>query len=86
VVDDGVTGLLVPVRSPARLAAAIRVLGEDDERRAAMGAAAVSRARASFDEARIVEAVLDAYRRGAARRRWSWRVRITSSPVRTAAD
>ena len=86
VVDDGVTGLLVPVRSPARLAAAIRALGEDEERRATMGAAAVSRARASFDEVRIVEAVLDAYRRGAARRRWSRRVRLTSSPVRTAAD
>jgi glycosyltransferase involved in cell wall biosynthesis len=86
VVDDGVTGLLVPVRSPARLAAAIRELGEDDERRTAMGAAAVSRARTSFDEVRIVETVLDAYRRGAARRRGSWRVRLTSSPVRTAAD
>jgi glycosyltransferase involved in cell wall biosynthesis len=86
VVDDGVTGLLVPVRAPARLAAAIRALGEDHERRAAMGAAAVARAQASFDEDRIVEAVLDAYRRGAARRRWRWRMRVTSSPVRTAAD
>jgi len=87
VVADGVTGLLVPVRSPARLAAAIRELGDDGERRARMSAAAVARAQANFDEARIVDAVLAAYRRGAARQRW-WprRVGLTSSPARTAAD
>ena len=43
VVDDGVTGLLVPVRSPARLADAIRRLGDDEGRRAAMGVAAIAR-------------------------------------------
>ncbi len=67
VVDDGVTGILVPLRSPVALAAAIRDLGEDEARRAAMGAAAVAKARAGFDERRIVEIVLDTYRRGATR-------------------
>lgn len=61
VVDNGVTGLLVPVRSPAALAAAIENLGGDPARRAAMGAASVERARREFDEERIVAAVLDAY-------------------------
>lgn len=66
VVDDGVTGLLVPVRDPAALAAAIRALGEDEERRRAMGQAAVERALAHFDERRVVEVVLDTYREVAA--------------------
>jgi glycosyltransferase involved in cell wall biosynthesis len=86
VVDDGVTGFLVPVRAPARLATAIRALGADEDRRVAMGAAATARAHTAFDEVRIVEAVLDAYRRGGARRRWPWRERVTSSPARSAAD
>ena len=80
VVDDGVTGILVPVRAPIALAAAIRDLGEDSARRAAMGAAAVTRARANFDERRIVETVLDSYRRAATRRRW-----FRSRRSRTAA-
>jgi glycosyltransferase involved in cell wall biosynthesis len=84
VVDDGVTGVLVPLRSPVALAAAIRDLGENEGRRAAMGAAALARARANFDERRIVEIVLDSYRRAAARRRW-WRKPIISPRSRTAA-
>jgi glycosyltransferase involved in cell wall biosynthesis len=72
VVDDGVTGILVPLRAPAALTTAIRALAEDEARRVAMGIAAVARARANFDERRIVETVLDTYRRAATRRRW-WR-------------
>jgi glycosyltransferase involved in cell wall biosynthesis len=68
VVDDGVTGLLVPVRDPERLAAAIAELGDDPERRRAMGEAAVSRARGCFDERRVVDIVLSTYREVAARR------------------
>jgi glycosyltransferase involved in cell wall biosynthesis len=73
VVDDGVTGILVPLRAPIALAAAIRALGEDEARRVAMGVAAVARARANFDERRIVETVLDSYRRGPTRRRFRLR-------------
>ncbi|HET9610083.1 MAG TPA: glycosyltransferase family 4 protein [Acidimicrobiales bacterium] len=68
VVDDGVTGLLVPVRDGGALAEAIRTLGDDPARRRRMGAAAVDRARAGFDERRVVEIVLDTYREVAQRK------------------
>jgi glycosyltransferase involved in cell wall biosynthesis/FMN phosphatase YigB (HAD superfamily) len=68
VVDDGVTGLLVPVRDAEALAAAIRALGDDGERRKRMGEAAIERARAEFDEQRVVDIVLDTYRRVAGRK------------------
>jgi glycosyltransferase involved in cell wall biosynthesis/FMN phosphatase YigB (HAD superfamily) len=63
VVEPDVNGLLVPVRDAAALAAAITALGGDPERRRRMGAAAVERARAEFDERRVVDIVLDTYRR-----------------------
>jgi glycosyltransferase involved in cell wall biosynthesis len=69
VVDHGMTGLLVPVRDAAALAAAITALGDDPARRRRMGAAAAERARAEFDERRVVDIVLDTYRRVAARKR-----------------
>jgi glycosyltransferase involved in cell wall biosynthesis/FMN phosphatase YigB (HAD superfamily) len=62
VVDHDVTGLLVPVRDGEALAAAIVELGDDPERRATMGKAAVERAQERFDERRIVGTVLDTYR------------------------
>ncbi len=62
VVDDGVTGSLVPVDDPTALAEALRALQEPGPRRA-LGAAARRRARQHFDERRIVEIVLDTYRR-----------------------
>lgn len=68
VVDDGVTGLLVPVRDGEALAAAIRALGDDPERRRDMGKAAVDRALTHFDERKVVEIVLDTYRQVAARK------------------
>ena len=84
VVADGVTGLLVPVRAPAALAAAINSLGEDEDRRRSMGAAAVERAAEYFDERRVVAIVLEAYRRAAAgSRRWRRRA-VTSTPTRSA--
>jgi glycosyltransferase involved in cell wall biosynthesis len=58
----------VPVRDAAALAAAITALGGDPERRRRMGAAAVERARAEFDERRVVDIVLDTYRRVAGRK------------------
>jgi len=68
VVDDGVTGLLVPVRDGGALAGAIRTLGDDPDRRRHMGKAAVDRAQTSFDERRVVEIVLDTYRQVAQRK------------------
>jgi glycosyltransferase involved in cell wall biosynthesis len=61
VVAHDVTGLLVPVRSPERLAEAITALGEDPGRRQAMGRAGVERARRHFDERRVVERVTETY-------------------------
>ncbi|MGH9119717.1 MAG: glycosyltransferase family 4 protein [Acidimicrobiales bacterium] len=62
VVEHDVTGLLVPVRAPDRLAKAITVLGDDPDRRRTMGRAAVERAGRHFDERRVVETVLETYR------------------------
>jgi glycosyltransferase involved in cell wall biosynthesis len=69
VVDDGVTGLLVPPRDGGALAEAVRALGDDPDRRQRMGEAAVGQARSDFDERRVVEIVVDTYRRVAARKR-----------------
>ena len=69
VVADGVTGMLVPVRRADLLTAAIAELGENEPRRAAMGAAAVRKAESEFDETRVVDIVLETYRRGPTRRR-----------------
>ncbi len=53
-VEPGVTGLLVPARDPAPLAAALARLAGDPALRAAMGAAGRSRAMALYDEAMVV--------------------------------
>ena len=63
VVDDGVTGLLVPARDPVALAEAIRTLVRDPARRASMGEAAVARAREHFDMDRVVAITLETYAR-----------------------
>jgi glycosyltransferase involved in cell wall biosynthesis len=68
VVDDEVTGLLVPVRDAAALTEAIRVLGKDPSLRSTMGKAAIERAIDEFDERRVVDMVLDTYRSVAARK------------------
>ena len=61
VIDDGATGVLVPVRSPDDLAQAIGDLVDDDTRRATMGAAAIERAASHFDQTAIVRTSLEAY-------------------------
>ena len=48
-VDDGVTGLLVPARDPAKLALALADLIDDPERRHAMGRAARTAVEQHFD-------------------------------------
>ncbi|MEI8237845.1 MAG: glycosyltransferase [Actinomycetota bacterium] len=61
VVVDGVTGLLVPVRSPGELAAACVRCATNPAGRAAMGAAAVERARVVFDQQPVIERILEVY-------------------------
>ncbi len=62
VVDDGVTGLLVPVADPAALARALRMLTADRSLREQMGRAGRDKARAEFDEREVVRIVLETYR------------------------
>ena len=63
VVDDGVTGALVPLRRPDALAEAVRALGDDPARRAELGQAGRNKACREFDERAVVTRVLDAYGR-----------------------
>jgi len=60
-VSHGDTGLLVPLRDPVRLAAAIVELVEDPDLRHRMGAAGRRKAEAEFDERRLVTTTLATY-------------------------
>lgn len=62
VVDHRSNGLLVPVKDPDGLAAAISTLGESAQLRDEMGRAARAKAATSFDEKQVVERVLESYR------------------------
>jgi glycosyltransferase involved in cell wall biosynthesis len=62
-VDDGVTGLMVPLRDPPALAAALERLLESPADRARMGAAARAKAIREFDETKIIDSIIAAYRR-----------------------
>lgn len=81
VIADGVNGLLVPVRSPDALEAAIRKLGEHDALRAAMGEAGRSRAKERFDEREVVAKVLGTYREATRRRGIPWSLGESHAPV-----
>jgi len=61
VVDDGITGLLIPPRDVSRLASAIVRGAQEPELRARMGLAARERAARLFDERRVVEVTLRVY-------------------------
>jgi glycosyltransferase involved in cell wall biosynthesis/ribosomal protein S18 acetylase RimI-like enzyme len=63
VARHGVEGLLVPVRDPHRLAAAISSLLLDGPGRMRMGAAARSRAEERFDERRVLDTIVNTYGR-----------------------
>jgi glycosyltransferase involved in cell wall biosynthesis/ribosomal protein S18 acetylase RimI-like enzyme len=63
VARDGVEGILVPARDSRRLAEAIVTLVEDAGLRERLGSAARERALRRFDERRLVELVIDEYRR-----------------------
>jgi glycosyltransferase involved in cell wall biosynthesis len=62
VVDDGVTGLLVPPSRPDDLAAAIRKLLDDPAGARAMGEAGRRRVEAYFSWARVAERTETVYR------------------------
>ena len=66
-VEDGVTGLLVPPRDPDALAGAVVALLRDPARCARLGAAAANRTVTELDEGRLVTQLLDAYERVLAR-------------------
>ncbi len=68
VVDDGTTGLLVPVADTVALRNAIRALAASPEKRRAMGAAARAKAEHEFDERDVVRRVMEAYTWAADRR------------------
>jgi glycosyltransferase involved in cell wall biosynthesis len=63
VVDQGVTGLLVPVRDSRALAEAIDALVTDPIRRREIGRAGHDKARRDFDDRRVVELTLEVYSR-----------------------
>jgi glycosyltransferase involved in cell wall biosynthesis len=60
-VVDGVTGILVPPRDPAALAAAILELTSDPDRARSLGAAGRDRALRDFSEAAMTARVLEVY-------------------------
>lgn len=62
VVEHGVNGLRVPLGDVGALAAAIAELVADPHRRARLGAASAAKARAEFDDRRIVADTLAVYR------------------------
>ena len=61
--DDGVTGLLVPVKDADGMESALRLLLNDPARRHTMGAAAAQQARDRFDQQHQIDLTLDTYRR-----------------------
>jgi glycosyltransferase involved in cell wall biosynthesis len=63
VVVDGDTGLLFPPGDAAALAARLLELLADPARRRAMGTAAVALSQERFDQEKVIEVSLDAYRR-----------------------
>jgi glycosyltransferase involved in cell wall biosynthesis len=81
-VSHGVSGLLVPLRDPPRLAAAVEELAADAERRRLMGAAGRCKAEAEFDDRAVVAKTLEAYERILSPQRSSSRRRTASSAAR----
>ena len=63
VVDDGVTGRLIPVRDPRAIEDAVTELADDPARRRQWGRAGAAKAVAEFDQQSQIAVTLDAYRR-----------------------
>ncbi|HEX4863223.1 MAG TPA: glycosyltransferase family 4 protein [Acidimicrobiales bacterium] len=71
VVDDGLTGLLVPPRASHALTRAIARLAADDGMRRSMGERARVKAEAEFDQRRVIGITLDVYAELLARKGYS---------------
>ncbi|MGH9293856.1 MAG: GNAT family N-acetyltransferase [Acidimicrobiales bacterium] len=63
VVEDGRTGILVPPRDAARLAAAVGRLARSPAERETMGSAGREKALLEFDQQRVIDLTLDTYDR-----------------------
>jgi len=63
VVDDGVTGVLVPVGDADALARAVERLAGDEDLRRRMGRAGRTKARRDFDQQRVIDITLGTYER-----------------------
>jgi glycosyltransferase involved in cell wall biosynthesis len=63
VVEDGITGFLVPLRNPAQLRDAIIRLVENASLRHKMGQAGFDKARREFDEEKVCRIVIDTYKK-----------------------
>jgi glycosyltransferase involved in cell wall biosynthesis len=61
VVDDGVTGVLVPPRDSAALAAAVEQLAREPDTRSRMATAARRKARSDFDQQQVIDKTLAVY-------------------------
>ena len=81
-VSHGVSGLLVPLNDPLRLAAAIEELAADADLRQRMGAAGRRKAEAEFDDRAVVAKTLHAYERVLNPDRSSSKRRTPSSAAR----
>lgn len=64
VVDDGMTGFLVPPRDARALRNAVEGLVDDPPARTAMGGAAANKAAAEFDQQKVIDSTLSVYRVG----------------------
>jgi glycosyltransferase involved in cell wall biosynthesis len=63
VIDDGVTGVLVPVRDPAGLARGVRTLLGQRDRWPIFAVACRERALAHFDQQLVIDRTVAVYRR-----------------------
>ena len=63
VVDDGVTGLLVPVNEPASLARTLVQLAGDPADRGRYAAAGRTKAQREFDQSQVIDTTLATYQR-----------------------
>ena len=82
VVEDGVTGVLVPVRDPASLREALGRLAADPSERRRMSEAAVAKAHRDFDERSVVRTVMETYAQVARRKG----LRLVPSAARPTLD
>lgn len=72
VVRNGVNGILFPVGDVDALVSAVERIGSNSDLRESMGQASVQRAAAYFDEDKVVEIVMGAYREVAGRKGLGW--------------